>query len=114
MGRRNLAIELTAEDRAQLEAIQRTRALPHSLVRRARIVLLSADGVPAGEIARLCHVSGPTVSLWRRRFLDEGLSGLHDEIRSGRPRRLADEEVAELINTVLQTTLPGATYWSVR
>ena len=77
MGRRNYRIELSANDREQLESIQRSRALPHSLVRRARIVLLSADGVPVGEIARLCQVSRPTVTQWRRRFVEQGLVGLH-------------------------------------
>lgn len=44
-----------------------------------------------------------------------GLDGLHDELRSGRPRTHDDEKVAEAINAALRRKLPvGATHWSVR
>ena len=45
----------------------------------------------------------------------QGIEGLHDELRAGRPRTHDDERVAEVINTALQTKPPdGATHWSVR
>ena len=103
MARPNTEITLSEEERTQLEGIVRSRSLPHGLVRRARIVLLSADGVGGSEIARLCEVSRPTVSLWRKRFVAQGLAGLHTELRSRRPRSVDDEQAAELINTVLHS-----------
>jgi len=88
--------------------------MPHGLVRRARIVLMTADGVATAEIARRCEVSRPTISNWRQRFRDQGLAGLHDELRPGRPREIDDERVAELISTVLDNKPEGATQWSTR
>ncbi|HYW75367.1 MAG TPA: IS630 family transposase, partial [Gammaproteobacteria bacterium] len=89
-------------------------SLPHGIVRRARIVLLSAEGVGATEIAKRCRVSRPTVSLWRRRYRERGLQGLHAELRPGRPRAMDDERIASLINTALNARPKGATHWSVR
>lgn len=114
MARPKHAVTLTKEERAQLESIVRSRSLPHGLVNRARIVLLSADGLGGSEIARRCQVSRPTVDQWRTRFREHGLAGLHTELRSGRPRSLDDERVAELINTALQSKPKGATHWSTR
>jgi len=77
-------------------------------------VLLSAAGLSNQTVAKRCAVSPPTVSLWRQRYRDQGLAGLHDELRSGRPRSHDDEAVAELINRVLHTKPKGASHWSVR
>ena len=114
MARPNKAIELSDQERAQLEALAVSRSLPHGLVTRARIVLHSADGIGSNEVAELCEVSPQTVSHWRRRFRQFRLEGLHDELKSGRPRSIDDERVAELINTVLSEKPKGATQWTVR
>lgn len=114
MGRRNQVIVISDEAREQLEAIARSRSLPHGLVIRANIVLHSADGLGSNDVAELCDVSPQTVSHWRRRFRTLGVEGLHDELKSGRPRRIDDEQVAELIHKVLEEKPKGATHWSVR
>lgn len=114
MARRNLAIVLSDQEREQLLSIDRSRSLPHALVRRVRIILLSADGLSNGEVATRCGVSNPTVSFWRGRFREQGLAGLHDELRSGRPRTHDDEAVAQMIHKVLHATPKNATHWSVR
>ena len=51
---------------------------------------------------------------WRERFLTEGLTGLHDEIRPGRPRTVSDEQIAQFIDTTLQTKPENETHWSCR
>jgi len=114
MARPNSDVIVTREERAQLESIARSRSLPHGLVRRARIVLESADGIGASELSRRLGISRPTVSLWRKRWRDAGLAGLHTELRPGRPRRISDEQVAELITTTLESKPSHATHWSVR
>src|SRR6202795_5142797 len=111
MGRPNAAVVLTEQEREQLEALTRSRSMPHALVRRATIVLLSAAGLANQAIAERCAVSPPTVSLWRQRYRTHGLAGLHDELRPGRPRTHGDEQVAALINRVLHTKPKGATHW---
>ena len=114
MGRPNKALLIGEADRLQLHALVRSRSMPHSLVRRARIVLLSGEGQSNREVARRCGVSAPAVSHWRRRYQERGLAGLHDELRPGRPRTHDDEKVAELINLVVQRKPDHATHWSVR
>jgi putative transposase len=113
-GRPKQPIELEPEQREQLEALAASRSLPAGLVMRARLVLLSARGLSNRAIARKLDVSETTVSLWRRRFIERGLEGLHDELRPGRPRSVGDEQVAALIATTLQRTPKGGTHWSCR
>jgi transposase len=77
-------------------------------------VLDSADGIGAIELSRRLGVSRPTISLWRKRWREAGLAGLHTELRPGRPRSISDEQVAELITTTLESKPPHTTHWSVR
>ena len=113
-GRPKAPLVVADEQREQLKALTRSRSLPSGLVRRARIVLLSADGVTNKEIGTRLGLSQPTVAKWRNAFIRGGVDGLYDEPRPGRPRSISDEQVAELINTTLQTTPKGATHWSCR
>jgi len=113
-GRPKAPLVVADDQREQLETLTRSRSLPSGLVRRARIVLLSADGVTNREIGARLGLSQPTVAKWRNAFIDNGVDGLYDEPRPGRPRSISDEQVAELINTTLQTTPEGATHWSCR
>jgi len=113
-GRPKQALTLSDQDRQQLQAVARSRSLPSGLVRRANIILLSAEGLDNKQIAARLDISQPTVGNWRRRFLARGLEGLHDELRPGRPRSIADEQVAELINTTLHTEPEADTHWSCR
>ena len=85
-----------------------------SLVRRARIIVMSADGVSNGVIAQCCEVSVPTVSHWRRCWRERGVAGLHGDLRPGRPRSYDDERVAALMRNVLHNRPSDATHWSVR
>jgi len=106
--------EVSSAEREQLESIARSRSLPHSLVRRAQIVLMSADRVSNGIIAQRCEVTVPTISHWRRCWREHGVAGLHGELRPGRPRSYDDERVAALMAKVLHSRPPNATHWSVR
>ena len=114
MGRPNTALTISPSERSQLRSIVRSRSLAHSLVRRAQIVLLSADGAANREVARRCGVSAPVVSLWRQRYQQSGVAGLHAELRPGRPRSHSDEQVAALLRKVLPSKPAVATHWSVR
>jgi putative transposase len=115
MGRpRKQEIVLSATERRELEALARSRTAPHGLVRRARIVLASADRRPNTEIARELGISIPAVGHWRKRFLELGLVGLYGEQRPGRPRVHGDEEVAGLLTKVLRERPAEGTHWTVR
>jgi Winged helix-turn helix len=86
MGRPKAVLVLSAEQRAQLESMASSRSLPAGLVTRVRIVLLSAAGKMNQQIARQLGLTNATVGKWRRRFVEQGVAGLHDELRPGRPR----------------------------
>lgn len=79
-------IELKVEDRAALEGVTRRTTAAMGLVRRARIVLLAADGVALDRIARDLGVQRNVVRTWIDRYRVGGVAGLQDRPRPGRPR----------------------------
>jgi putative transposase len=107
-------LEITVAERAELEAIAASRSFPHGLVRRAQMVLWSEDGMPIREVARRLKVTGPAVTNWRKRFADKRVPGLHDALKSGRPRTHDEERIAELLNIALTRRTEAATHWTVR
>jgi putative transposase len=112
---RTFELALSAAERTQLTSYARSRALPHGLVRRARLILLSAQGLPHAVVAQRTGVSIASVTYWRGRWRNQGLAGLYDAPRTGRPRSYDDERVAGLLRTVLQSPPPdGQSHWSVR
>ncbi|CAM3628312.1 IS630 family transposase [Halomonas lysinitropha] len=113
-GRPPLPVVLSHDEHAHLLSLANSRALPHSLVQRAQIVLACADGEANSAIAERMRLNKDTVGKWRKRYLDFGIEGLHDELRPGRPRSYEDEQVAEVINRALTTDPPDGTHWSVR
>jgi transposase len=111
---RKFDLTLSENEHAQLSTIAGSRALAHSLVQRARIILSSAAGENNSRIAARLGVSIPLVGHWRKRYRDHGLTGLYDAPRSGRPRTHDDDAVAKLLQTVVQTKPKEATHWTVR
>jgi hypothetical protein len=79
-------IELSDEDRRRLESLVRRRTAEQRMVMRARIVLAAAEGEENASIAVRLGLALNTVIKWRKRFYDEGMDGLGDRKRSGRPR----------------------------
>lgn len=82
-------------------------------MQRARIILLAAEGVANYRIAEQVGVSMPTVLKWRQRFQSDGLSGLADQRRSGRPRTV---DRAKVLTHTLKgpAKSTGRTHWSSR
>ncbi len=109
-----VAIELSDEERVELERRVRRRKSSHGAARRARIVLLAADGLSNLAIAEKLGVSRLTVGTWRRRFAGKRLDGLADEPRPGAPRKIGDDKIAEVVTRTLETAPDDATHWSRR
>jgi transposase len=109
-----VAIELSDEERAQLEAWTRRRTSAQALAQRSRIVLAAAEGLNNTEIAGRLGVHRNMVAKWRRRFAEHRLDGLSDEPRPGQPRKISDAQVEEVIVKTLETTPNDATHWSTR
>ncbi len=87
---------LSESDRAALEQQVRSYTSPHAEVIRAKIVLFAAGGQANAAIAQRLDVHVDVVSRWRKRFCAQGLAGLTDRARSGRPRSFAAGVVAEV------------------
>jgi len=81
-------VELPPELRSQLEALTRAGSTPQALAFRCRIVLraAAADNPANQDIASALGCDRHTVGQWRERFVAQGLAGLQDAPRSGRPR----------------------------
>src|SRR3954447_25460974 len=107
-------IELTADERAQLEAWERRRTSAQALALRSRIVLAAAEGPNNSEIARELGIAVSSVRKWRNRFAEHRVDGLTDEPRPGRPRKITEARVEEVIVKTLETTPKDATHWSTR
>jgi transposase len=100
-------------DRQVLESWARSTSVRAGLAQRALIVLLAADGERTSEIVARTGASKPTVSAWKKRYAVEGLGGLQDRRKPGRPRRTDDAAI------VLATLEPpperlGVKHWSSR
>jgi transposase len=108
-----VTVDVPSADREVLQSWTRSSSVRAGLAQRARIVLLAADDVPVKDIVERVGVSKPTVIGWKRRYAAEGLAGLDDRPKPGRPRTVDDVEV------VLATLEPpprrlGVTHWSSR
>lgn len=82
-------VVLTEEQRSALQRRAAAYSGPHRDVVRAKAILLAADGLSNTEIAERLACSRQAVSTWRRRFCEEGVQGLEERPRSGRPRRFS-------------------------
>lgn len=97
MSRRSpFVIALSDAERVVLEERARAYTASYAEVIRARIILLAAEDVLNTVIAQRLDVHVGVVSRWRKRFFEEGLDGLRDRQRSGRPRLFPAEVVAEV------------------
>jgi putative transposase len=99
-------VDLTDEERRELEGLVRRHKTAQQVAERARIVLLAADGLNNSEIARQLGLEPDTVRLWRQRWLGFGgvaitdlsvVARLADAPRSGTPARITPEQGAQIV-----------------
>jgi transposase len=92
---------MTEDEVRTLERWARTRKGAVRLAERARLVLGSRQGWRVSDLVRMQGLSEPTVRLWIKRFNAQGLEGLKDAPRSGRPPTYTPEQVAEVLAAAL-------------
>lgn len=108
-------IRPSAKQRARLEEIVARPSEAAGLVRRARVVLLSADGVSGREIATRLDLSSEAVSRIRRRFAEGGVEGLLERPKSGRKDHAVPVETVERIVQLAMSPPPaGRSRWTTR
>lgn len=113
--RDGISITLGNGDRQRLEAIIADRNASQKHVWRARIVLLSADGVGTNAIKATAAVSKTTVWRWQARFMEAGVDGLlHDKTRPPGTTPIAAETVEEVVRLTQEPPPHEATHWTAQ
>ena len=105
-------IVLTKEQREGLMKLANSKLTSVRLAQRARIVLLSADGLQNTSIAENLNVGRVQVSRWRNRYADTGLAGIERDLPRGGPEKKVD--VKKLVELTTQSKPCAATHWSTR
>jgi len=109
-------VELTSDQRRELQALVNSSEVTAVVATRARIVLWAAESRAKVEIAALAGVSRPTVDLWLSRFAAEGVAGLLGQ-RRGAPREQVPAGVRGRILAWTRSSPPvetGLSHWSSR
>ena len=111
----NRALALSADQLEQLEQWLAAHGTPQQVALRCRIVLAAAQGGSDLSIAAGLDVNRHTVTLWRKRFAEQGLECLW-QIAAGRGRKpiFGIEQIKAVVDATLQTKPKGMTHWSCR
>ena len=107
-------IRLSPPERKRLQQWSRRRKTAQGLALRSRIILACADGKTNTEVAEELGVARGTVVKWRKRFVEDRLDGLSDDLRPGTPRKISDDKLEEVLIQTLESTPKAATHWSTR
>jgi len=111
--RKDIVVDVSAADRARLETIVADRNSPQKHVWRARIVLLTADGLGTVEIMRRTGKSKTCVWRWQERFMQAGVDGLRrDKTRRSRIPPLGAAVAARVIALTQQDPPGETTHWT--
>ena len=113
--RRTHVITLTPKQRRELQRLVARPAEAAGVVRRAHVVLWSADGISGAEIARRLQLSAEAVSRIRRRFLDGGVAGLATRPKAGRKDHAVPAATVERVIELAMSPPPaGRSRWTTR
>ena len=115
MSGKRYTIELTEEEREQLNRLVRGGKHSARIVTRARILIKIDEGWTVPQIAAALDVSDGTVYGVKRRYADEGLDGvLHDRIQANRFRKLDNKAEAHLIALACSDAPQGRQRWTLQ
>jgi transposase len=115
-------MELTLEERLELESVARKPSSPQALVLRCRIVLMTAEKIPVEQIEKKLDTTRATIRKWKERYIERGFDGLFDNFRSGKLRRKYDTRIKLQISKFARKAsskagpVPpdGRRFWTVR
>jgi len=111
---RSPKLQLDTTEQKALLSLSLSPPQSRGVALRARIVLLCAAGQTNSAVAAQLGVSMHTVGKWQRRYLEAGPEGLKDQARSGKPRKLEWNALAERIETKLASSPPEGGRWTMR
>ena len=108
------AMKLTPEVERELRSRVRSQALRADDVRRARLILMLADGQSFSTIRKTLGCNRSYISCWKSRFLEHGLAGLHSRHRGGRAEKRTPKLEARILSSTRKQPPDGSTHWSCR
>ncbi len=115
MAQEKFAVQLSEEDRSQLERLTRSGQHSARVINRARILLKTDEGWSASQVASALDTSPRTVFRTKRRYAEEGLDGvLYDRPQANRYRKLDDRGEAHLIALACSDAPEGHDHWTLR
>jgi transposase len=114
MPRSALLVVLSEEERETLLAWSRSSAGEHRLVERSQVILLAAEGLSARAIARRLKTRLARVSKWRQRFSQQGLAGLGDARRTGKPGTYNQQTEKRILALLDDDPPSGYSQWNGR
>lgn len=113
-GRSQKKLKVPDLDRQRLQRWLRSAKSPRKIADRARIILELDTGKSVEEVAVDLGVSKALVYRWCKRYRESGLDGLRDRPRSGRPAKLTNREVENILKSAIQKSPERAENWSIR
>jgi transposase len=109
-----MALTLTTNERTELERRVRSLKIRAEDARRARVVLMLADGESYSTIEAAIPCYRDYINRWRRRFLSDRIEGLRARYRGGPPTVLTPKMEARILEKTRQAPPDGSTHWSTR
>jgi len=107
-------IALSRSERRELEGRVRSRKLRADDARRARLILLLADGWSYSEIQEALGCAARFVACWKERFLEEGLAGLYSRHRGRTAEKCTPRLEARILDWTRKSPPDGSTHWTTR
>src|ERR1700677_3194355 len=109
------ALVVTEQEREELQQMTQARTLPAGDVMRSRMILLLADGVAYQKIQDMRDTTAPTISRWKRRFLQHRIAGLMEELHPGQQASVRTPKLqAKVLSAIKEGPKDGSTHWSCR
>lgn len=110
-----MKISLSDEDRNTLQRWLKSRVVGPKQKLRAKIILMTAEGRPTEELMSLLNVSNPTLNLWRKRYLECGITGLiKGKTRTPGIPPLSQDKIQEILTLTMTGKPVAVTHWSCR
>jgi len=108
-------LNLTEDERRELQQIAQSRTLPAGDVMRSRMILLLADGVSYQKIQDSLDTTAPTIARWKNRFLQHRIDGLVEERHPGQQPSVRTPKLqAKVLAAIKEGPRDGSTHWSCR
>jgi len=107
-------LELSDDERMELEKLSRSRTAAAAIVQRVRMILAMADGDSYADLVERFDTSTTTLTRWRKRYVERGVAGLTDELKKGRGDHITAEDEAKILAATQKAPPQPLTHWTSR